>query len=209
MPRPTDPTEIAICLEIKDPVLAAYTGNAPQVRVSPNEEASLLQALTKSIISQQLSGKAATSIFDKVINRFGVAGVITSDIMQSVSTQDLKDCGLSRAKASTLVSTANKIANGSIPSQEDMEMMSDTAIVDALTQVKGIGRWTAEMILIFKLGRPDVMPATDLGIQKGYARIFGLKTKPLPRTIIERSRLWQPHRSTVALYCWQAAADAL
>ena len=74
-------------------------------------------------------------------------------------------------------------------------------------QIKGIGRWTAEMILIFKLGRPNVMPVTDLGIQKGYALIFGLKSKPTPATILDRSRLWEPYRSTVALHCWNAVDD--
>tara|TARA_B110000438_G_C15492179_1_gene511938 strand:+ start:24 stop:671 length:648 start_codon:yes stop_codon:yes gene_type:complete len=201
------PNEIAKYFQTRDPLMADYMCNSAQRRVVPNEKVTLFQAIAKSIISQQLSVKAATSIFEKLVITFGESGVIAAETIRDTSIQDLRNCGLSRAKVSTLLSTANKIVDKKIPPQEDMELMSDSNIVDALTEVKGIGPWTAEMILIFKLGRPDVMPATDLGIQNGYARIFGLQTKPLPRMIIERSQLWQPYRSTAALYCWQAVDD--
>jgi DNA-3-methyladenine glycosylase II len=82
--------------------------------------------------------------------------------------------------------------------------LSDADIMNALMQVKGIGRWTAEMILIFKLGRQDIMPVADLGVQKGYAIIFKLKERPLPKAILQRSQLWKPYRSTATLHCWQA-----
>ncbi len=207
MPTLTESDDITTYLQARDPLLAKYIQRASHQRVTPNTEVSLFQALVKSIVSQQLSGKAATSIFEKIITRFGTSGVITAEKIRNSSPQDLRACGLSQAKASTLASTANRIVDGSIPQQEDMELMSETDIINTLTQVKGIGPWTAEMVLIFKLGRHDVMPATDLGIRKGYALIFGLETKPLPQTIIERSQLWKPYRSTAALYCWQSVDD--
>ena len=94
---------------------------------------------------------------------------------------------------------------GAIPSARKMKEMSDEEIIEILTSVKGIGRWTVEMILMFKLGRQDVMPPTDLGVRKGYSIIFGPKDLATPKTILEHSQKWSPYRSFAAKYCWEAA----
>jgi len=194
-------------LQEQDELLGEYLNVRPAIEVTANHNISLFQALTKSIVSQQLSGKAATTIFQRLVTNMGCSGTIRPEAIAICSTDSLRACGLSQNKARTIISTAREIVERSIPDQIEMEAMEDTDIISCLTKIKGIGRWTAEMILIFKLGRPNVMPVTDLGIQKGYALIFGLKSKPTPATILDRSRLWEPYRSTVALHCWNAADD--
>ena len=194
-------------LKTQDVLLGEYLDQRPAMEVTANDSISLFQALTKSIVSQQLSGKAATTIYQRFIANMGRSGTIHAETIAISSPDSLRACGLSHNKARTIISTARGVVEKSIPDQSEMEAMEDTDIINCLIKIKGIGRWTAEMILIFKLGRPNVMPVTDLGIQKGYAVIFGLKSKPTPEMILDRSRLWEPYRSTVALHCWNAVDD--
>lgn len=201
MPHASD---IAAYLKNQDPILGCHINKSSPVKVVPDSETSLFQALVKSIIGQQLSVKAAATIFGRVRDEFGISGIITPEKMKNCSPEGLRACGVSGTKGRTLISTAEKICNGNIPQEHQMHTLSDADIMNALMQVKGIGRWTAEMILIFKLGRQDVMPVADLGVQKGYAIIFKLKARPLPKAILQRSQLWKPYRSTATLHCWQA-----
>ena len=195
--------QITEYLSQQDPVLGNYLSSATSVTVAVNTEISLFQALVKSIISQQLSVTAASSIFRNVLTNFSNSGVLRPEIILATPSLLLRNCGLSAAKTDTVLSTAEKIVENTIPTSDEMSSMTDENIIATLTTIKGIGRWTAEMILIFHLGKPDVMPATDLGIQKGFSKIFGLEIRATPTTILERSERWRPYRTTVSLHCWK------
>jgi 3-methyladenine DNA glycosylase/8-oxoguanine DNA glycosylase len=120
----------------------------------------------------------------------------------------LRAVGLSRAKLLALRDLAQRTADGGIPTLAVLDRLDDQAIIDCLTAVRGIGRWTVEMLLIFRLGRPDVLPADDLGIRKGFAVAFGRRQPPTRADIEKRGRRWQPYRTVASWYLWRAAERA-
>ena len=189
----------------KDPVLGRFIKKCEPVSVTPNNRITLFEALVKSVVGQQLSGKAAHSILGKLKDQVGGKKPISTENILCTPFGKIRGAGVSESKARTIVALAKMTKDGTIPSARKMKGMSDEEIIEILTSVKGIGRWTVEMILMFKLGREDVMPATDLGVRKGYSIIFGCKELVAPKTILEHSQKWSPYRSFVAMYCWAAA----
>jgi methylated-DNA-[protein]-cysteine S-methyltransferase len=169
---------------------------------------STFAALAQSIVYQQLHGKAAATIFGRVRALFP-HGRLEPQALLALSDDDLRGAGLSRSKLAAIRDLAEHASAGSIPTAVQLARMDDDAIVDALTKVRGIGRWTVEMLLIFRLGRPDVLPVADYGIKKGFARIFhrGARKSELPSEadLLRRGERWRPFRSVASWYLWRAA----
>ena len=201
--------EVAKYLTRADPVLGRFIKKYEPVAMAPNNRITLFEALVKSVISQQLSGKAAHSIFSKLKDQVGGKKPISPEKILGTPFRKIRGAGVSESKARTIIALANLTETGAIPSARRMKGMSDEEIIEILSSVKGIGRWTVEMILMFKLGRKDVMPAADLGVRKGYSIIFGCKELAAPKTILEHSHKWSPYRSYVAKYFWAAADEEI
>ena len=199
--------EVTKYLTRADPVLGRFIKKYDPVAMAPNNRITLFEALVKSVIGQQLSGKAASSILSKLKDQVGGKKNISPERILGTPFKKIRGAGVSESKARTIVALAKLTEAGAIPSARKMKGMSDEEIIEILTSVKGIGRWTVEMILMFKLGRKNVMPATDLGVRKGYSIIFGHKELAMPKAILEHSRIWSPYRSIVAKYCWEAADE--
>lgn len=199
-----------------DPRLARLIARAGPFRLTLASTQSPFEALVRSIIYQQLHGKAAAAIHAKLIASF--AG---PEDLAHPSAQHLLDCpneqlrgaGLSHNKALALRDLAAKTLDGTVPTLARIRRMSDEDIIEHLTQVRGIGRWTVEMFLMFRLGRPDVLPTSDYGVRKGFALTFqGLKPQtrvtpellPKPSVMEARARRWHPWCSVASWYLWRA-----
>jgi DNA-3-methyladenine glycosylase II len=170
----------------------------PPVSIRP------FDALAESIAYQQLSGKAAATIFGRVRALYPKRKWL--DPVQLLATPDetLRAAGLSRAKTAALKDLAAKTIDGTVPSGRALIGMSDDEIVARLTTVRGIGRWTVEMLLLFDLGRPDVWPVDDYGVRKGFAKTFGRRKLPTSKQLMKFGEKWRPYRSVAAWYFWRA-----
>ena len=163
------------------------------------------QSLTRAIVFQQLSGKAAETILGRFIALFGDLPFPEPEHVLTMSVDQLRSAGLSRPKAAYILGLAENAVAGTLPSLEACKAMTDAQILSALTSIKGIGRWTAEMLLIFNLGRADVLPVHDLGVRRGFQRAYGKRAMPLPEQLDKFGLRWSPHRTTAARYLWRAA----
>lgn len=161
-------------------------------------------ALARSIIFQQLSGKAAGTIHGRFVALFEEQQP-TPEALLSLSDEQLRGAGLSRNKMLAVQDLAAHFADGRIPSPARLRREDDEAVIEHLVAVRGIGRWTVEMLLIFYMGRPDVISPTDLGIRKGAAVLDNLPDLPTPQQVTERSVAWRPWRSVACWYLWRAA----
>ncbi|HEY0003159.1 MAG TPA: hypothetical protein VGB17_00010, partial [Pyrinomonadaceae bacterium] len=151
--------------------------------------ASLIEALARNIIYQQLHGNAAATIHRRVIALFGKQELEPQDILKA-SEEELRGAGLSRAKLVALKDLAAKTLDGTVPKLARLPRMEDEEIIERLTEVRGVGRWTVEMLLIFSLGRPDVLPSGDYVVRKGYALAYGLKESPQPKELLRLGEHW-------------------
>jgi DNA-3-methyladenine glycosylase II len=161
-------------------------------------------ALFRAIAYQQLSGKAAETILGRVCALFAPKRFPTPRDILDTPPERLRAAGLSTAKVAAVRDLAARTLAGEVPPMARVRRMSDDEIVEQLTAVRGIGRWTAEMLLIFHLGRPDILPVADLGVRKGFARAFRSRTAPEAATIIRRAERWRPYRSVATWYLWRA-----
>lgn len=160
------------------------------------------EAIARAIVGQQLSTKAAASIWEKVLGLFGGETPTPRQII-AAEPQQLRDAGLSWSKVSYLRDLAERIADGDLD-VASLDELPDEEVIEALTEVKGIGRWTAEMFLIFSLGRPDVLPVGDLGIRRGAQLAHGLDELPEPAELEAMAEPWRPHRTLACLYLWRS-----
>lgn len=171
-----------------------------------HHEKEVFEALASAIIGQQLHTKAATSIRTKFVDLHSKQGIFPSpDWILRTDPQLLRSAGLSNAKAGAIRDLAQKIVEGSIPDRRKAELMSDAELIEALTSVKGIGRWTVEMFLIFTLGRPDVWPVHDFAVRKGYVSVFRKRNPVSPKELDRIGEKWRPYRSMLAWYLWRAS----
>ena len=170
----------------------------PPVSVRP------FDALAESIAYQQLSGKAAATIFGRVRALYPKRKWLDPEQLLATPDETLRAAGLSRAKTAALKDLAAKTIDGTVPSGRALIRMSDDEIVARLTTVRGIGRWTVEMLLLFDLGRPDVWPVDDYGVRKGFAKTFGRRKLPTPKQLMKFGEKWRPYRSVAAWYFWRA-----
>lgn len=161
------------------------------------------QVLLRSIVYQQLSGRAAAAIYDRVVKAVG-SDPPTPSSVERTADQTLRNAGLSWAKIAGLRDLARHSIDGTIPSLETLHAADNEEVVERLTVVRGIGRWTVEMLLIFRLGRADVFPVTDLGVRKGYMLTYGLDALPTPKELEKLCEHWRPYRSVASWYLWRA-----
>jgi DNA-3-methyladenine glycosylase II len=164
-------------------------------------------ALARAILYQQLSGKAAATIVGRVEVAIG-ATKLHADTLGRIDDPTLRACGVSGNKTLALRDLAARDARGEIPTSREMAAMDDAAIIERLTAVRGIGRWTVEMMLMFSLGRPDVLPVDDLGVRKGAQLLDKLDEMPKPKVLAERGEPWGPYRTLAGLYLCRIADAA-
>ena len=163
------------------------------------------QSLVESIIYQQLAGRAANAIYNRFINYYDNHQVTPTGILNS-PIDNLKKVGLSNRKIEYLKDLALHVYDGRI-NLEELSKMNDEEIINKLINVKGIGRWTSEMFLIFSLGRQDVLPVTDLGVRKAMEKVYSLSELPKPHTMIEIAEPWRPYRSIATWYLWKSLSN--
>jgi methylated-DNA-[protein]-cysteine S-methyltransferase len=207
-PLPYDRAEAMRHLRAADPVLATHVDAVGDFGLRLKRTEGTFAALAESIVYQQLNGKAAATIFGRVRALFP-KGRLDPRLLLETSDGVLRGAGLSKNKVLALRDLADKTVSGTIPTLAQLQRMDDEAIVEALTSVRGIGRWTVQMLLIFRLGRPDVLPVADFGIKKGFARVFhrGKRKNDLPTEadLLRRGERWRPFRSVASWYLWRAA----
>ena len=164
---------------------------------------SVFESLVRAIAHQQLTGRAANTILRRLQDALGTSGSVAPETVLQAEMEVLRRVGFSLAKASYIREVALAVTSGAIPTKATMRKMSDEEIIEKLTAVKGIGRWSAEMFLIFDLGRLNVLPLGDYGVRKGFAIAYGMKTLPRPRTITRRAKQWHPYRTLACWYLWR------
>ena len=184
-----------------DPVLADVIARVGRCTLTPRAEWTHFDALLRSIVFQQLSGKAAATIHGRVLQLVGDGEGAASRIV-ATSHEAFRTAGLSNAKASYVRNLAEHVLDGSLP-VDSLHELSDEEIIAALTQVKGIGKWRSQMFLMFRLGRPDVLPEADLGVQKGIQKAYRLRKLPTPVQVLRRGRKWAPYRTVASWYMWR------
>jgi 3-methyladenine DNA glycosylase/8-oxoguanine DNA glycosylase len=199
-----DPDFAVRHLSEADPLLGDLIGRVGAFTMRPEPTQSLFAALMRSIVYQQLTGKAAGTILGRVVRTCGPARFPTPRQVLSVSPESLRGAGLSAAKTAAVRDLAAKTLDGTVPSLARIRRMEDEEIVERLTAVRGIGRWTVEMLLIFRLGRPDVLPLADLGVRKGFGIVFRRGKLPSPTSLQRRGERWRPFRSVASWYLWRA-----
>lgn len=161
------------------------------------------ETLLESIVYQQLTGKAAATILGRVKGLYKNKFPTPAQVLKTTDEQ-LRAVGLSGAKTAAIKDLAEKTKDGKIPSIDALKKMSDEEIVRTLSAVRGIGEWTVQMLLIFRLGRPDVMPSNDYGVRKGYAKIYKKKDLPTPKELLQASEKWKPYRTIASWYFWRS-----
>jgi len=171
-------------------------------------ESDLFNALARAIVYQQLSGKAAATIHGRFSTLFNEA-LPEATQARRLSMVQLRGVGLSRNKSLAIQDLAKKSLGRSLANTRQMARMDDAQIIENLCQVRGIGPWTAQMLLIFNLGRPDVMPSTDLGVQKGVQAVYRMRKLPEPEQLMRKTRHLAPYRSAASWYFWRAADTVL
>jgi 3-methyladenine DNA glycosylase/8-oxoguanine DNA glycosylase len=173
-------------------------------RLKPKKRRTPFESLVQSVAYQQLNGTAAATILGRVKALYPNRKFPTPEDILATSDKRLRDAGLSRAKVAAIKDIAAKTLEGVIPTGREIVKMTNTAIIERLTAVRGVGPWTVEMLLIFTLGRTDVLPVTDYGVRKGFAVTYGWRELPTPKELLEHGERWKPHRSTAAWYFWRA-----
>jgi DNA-3-methyladenine glycosylase II len=191
-------------LKSVDPVLERLIAKVGHVRVRPRRVPPF-QSLIHAIAHQQLTGKAANTILKRFQALFGNGPFPAPDQILEMDLARLRSVGFSRAKATFVHDVAERARNGFIPSMAQCRKMTDAAIVERLTEIKGVGRWTAEMFLMFNLGRLDVLPIHDFGVRKGFQIAYKKRKLPEPEQLEKFGKKWSPHRTTAALYMYRAA----
>ena len=187
-----------------DPILGALISKVGPCGLKPAKRRSPFQALVQAVAHQQLNGKAAKTILARFISLFPQTRFPSPQEVHNLDLAKLTSVGFSRAKATYVKEIARCALENIVPIRSEIERMPDAEIIQRLTQIKGIGQWSVEMILIFGLGRPDVLPIHDYGIQQGFAKTYKKRKLPKPDQILKYGECWRPHRTTAAWYLWRA-----
>jgi 3-methyladenine DNA glycosylase/8-oxoguanine DNA glycosylase len=191
-------------LSATDPRLAALIARSRRYDIAPSLSIRPFDALAESIAYQQLNGKAAATIWSRVRGLYPRRKYLNPKLVLATPDAQLRGAGLSRNKIAALKDLAAKTIDGTVPSGRALSRMSDDEIIARLITVRGIGRWTVEMLLLFDLGRPDVWPADDYGVRKGFAKTFRRRKLPTPKQLTKFGEQWRPYRSIAAWYFWRA-----
>lgn len=195
-------------LSALDPELGRLMKKIGPLQFRRQKTKAVFEALVKSVVYQQLTAKAAATIFARLTALYPDREFPTPEDLLATPIERLRSAGLSRSKAASIHDIAQKAVDGQIPSMRSISRMSEEEIIETLTCIRGVGRWTVEMFLIFRLGRADVLPATDYGVQKGFMKVFRKRKLPTPKQLSRYGEKWKPYRTTAALYLWRAVDDA-
>ena len=206
--RPTklafDPNAAVAHLAAADPVLGALIARvgpyAPQQTAAPD----VFHSLMRAIVYQQLSGKAAGTIHRRLLDALGGGDTPGAERIAAASDETLRGAGLSQNKMLSLQALAAAQLAGELPDESRIDDYDDAELIERYAAIRGIGRWTVEMLLLFHLGRPDVMPIHDLGVRKGYAITYGREELPKPKQLERECEIWRPYRSVGSWYMWRA-----
>ena len=191
-------------LSATDARMAELIARSRRYNIAPSLAIRPFDALAESIAYQQLSGKAATTIWRRVRALYPKKKYLDPKLVLATPHRKLRAAGLSRSKVAALKDLAAKTIDGTVPTARALAKMTDEEIIERLVSVRGIGRWTVEMLLLFDLGRPDVWPADDYGVRKGFAKTFGRRKLPKPKQLMKFGERWKPYRSVAAWYFWRA-----
>lgn len=202
-PLPFDPRSAVRTLSRADPVLALLMRQVGPLRLSLRDPQSPFEALAQSIVYQQLHGKAAATIFARVKASLP-RGRLTPQALLATPVESLRAAGLSASKQAAMRDLAEKTLDGTVPRSAQLAKLDDEALIERLTTIRGIGRWTVEMLLIFRLGRPDVLPVGDYGVRKGFALTYGKPELPPPKELAAFGERWRPFRTVASWYFWRA-----
>ena len=186
-----------------DPVLANLIRAAGPFTHELNAEHTPFHALARAIAHQQLNGTAAQSIFGRFAGLYSTA-LLEAELVLTTPDAKMRAVGLSFAKIASIKDLAAKTIEGVVPAQEILHTLESEEIIERITQVRGIGRWTVEMLLMFRLGRPDILPVDDFGVRNGFRLAYGLRGMPTTRALAEYGARWAPYRSVAAWYLWRA-----
>lgn len=186
-----------------DPVFGRAMDRIGPYRLEITPLHSVYEALARSIVYQQLTGKAAGTIWQRLLTLGGGANPPASHTIPQLDDEALRGVGLSRNKVLALRDLAARDVAGELPDAATAAILDDETLIERLSAVRGIGTWSVQMLLIFRLGRPDVMPSADLGVQKGFQRAFGLKSLPTPAQVEARATRWAPSRTMASWYLWR------
>ena len=200
-----DPAEAVRHLRAADPKLADVIDATGPFAMELKKSRSTFAALAEAIVYQQLSNKAAATIFGRLCALFprGPAGLVPENLL-ALSDLKIRGCGISRPKLKSLRDLARRAAAGEVPTLAASRRLDDDAIVEKLVAIHGIGRWSAEMFLMFRLGRPDVLPVDDYSLRKAYAKAFGKRTLPTGEALTKAGEKWRPYRTVASWYLWRA-----
>ncbi len=187
-----------------DELLGRLIETVGPCRLKPAPRRSPFEALVKSVAYQQLNGTAAAAIFGRFKALYPGRRFPTPETLLATPDARLRGAGLSRAKVAAIKSLATHAVSGLVPSARQIARMTDEEVLERLTAVRGVGPWTVHMLLIFTLGRTDVLPTTDYGVRKGFALLYGWPELPTPRELEAHGEKWRPHRTTAAWYFWRA-----
>ena len=217
MSKKLDHTAALEHLSKADRKLAKIIAKAGPCLLQPEATQNLFESLMEAIIYQQLNGKVAATITNRVKALFPenthriktrhgeAAGFPSPEQVLAATPELLRSAGLSQAKMLAIRDLAAKALDGTVPTVREAHKMSDDALIEHLTAVRGIGRWTVEMLLIFRLGRPDVLAVDDYGVRKGFAKMHRMDELPKPKELQAYGERWRPHRSVACWYLWRAA----
>ena len=199
-----DPDQAVAVLARADRRLARVIKKAGPFTHRPGKLENPFQYLLRAIVYQQLTGKAAATIFSRVAALHPGRGAFRPEALLGTRDQKLRACGLSRAKTAAVKDLAAKALDGMLPTLAKLKKMDDAEIVARLTEVRGVGPWTVEMLLIFRLGRPDVLPVSDYGVRNGFMLTYGKKELPTAKELLSHGERWRPYRSIASWYMWRA-----
>lgn len=199
-----DPKKAVRHLKAADPALGAVIASVGPFALQLKSSRSLFGALAEAIVYQQLSNKAAATIYGRVEALFpGAKDGFTPRHILKAPDEHLRGCGLSRAKVLAVQDLARRVDGGELPTLDEAQALDDAALIERLITVRGIGRWSAEMFLMFRLGRPDVLPIDDYSLRKAYAKAFGKRKLPTPEALARHGEMWRPYRTVASWYLWR------
>ena len=187
-----------------DPVLAGVITQVGSCRLKTDRKQSPFEALVEAVCHQQLTGKAAQTILGRIKALHAHRPFPTPEDLLATPDDSLRAAGLSRAKVASVKDISARSIDGTIPEPKALARLDDAEIIERLTTIRGVGQWTVEMLLIFKLGRMDVLPVDDYGVRKGFMLAYRKRALPKPAALLKHGERWRPYRSVAAWYMWRA-----
>ena len=192
----------------RDPAFCALIGRIGRPRMEIDRDRSPYEALIRAIAHQQLHGKAARAILARFEALYSADSFPSPEMVLATPENALRGCGFSAGKIASIRDICARTLDGTVPNRRAAARISDEALIERLTSIRGVGRWTVEMLLMWTLGRPDILPVDDFGVRDGYRVLYGLDAQPKPRALADIGQAWAPFRSIAAWYLWRASDEA-